>query len=187
MPILREPLPPDVLAMLRTRVLQFRQGQHRRVFPASVIVGRPRGFAADLELTSYPTRGGAVSSGDADDVSLPHGCTPWEVRLDQHHLVKQPPRSRRFKSLEVDAAQRADVVGVLLDRVLGEDGDGPPMMWLTRPGEVGWHVDDAAWVAAGRQAFGECGVDLTLVVITRQGWRDPRSGVTRTWLRLRAR
>ena len=49
------------------------------------------------------------------------------------------------------------------------------------------HDVDAAWLAAAGQAFGESGRHLTLVVVTRQGWWDPRSGTSRVWKRLRAR
>ena len=46
---------------------------------------------------------------------------------------------------------------------------------------------DLAWVQAVRAAGAEAGVELTLVVVTRKGWFDPRSGVRREWKRLRTR
>jgi hypothetical protein len=36
-------------------------------------------------------------------------------------------------------------------------------------------------------AFAEVGEDATFVVVTRHGWADPRSGVGRTWKRIRQR
>jgi hypothetical protein len=46
---------------------------------------------------------------------------------------------------------------------------------------------DAEWLSAARSAFAEAGVDLTMVVVTRRGWWDPRSGRRREWKRLRRR
>lgn len=81
----------------------------------------------------------------------------------------------------VDHALRADVVAALLRRTPG------PLVWLTRPGPLELQDVDAAWLAACRTATAEAGLPLTMVVVTRQGWRDPRSGVGRVWKRLRAR
>jgi hypothetical protein len=87
----------------------------------------------------------------------------------------------------MDAAARADVVGALLDRCLRDDVAATPALWVIRPGSLdAVHDSDAHWLSAANQAFGECRVDLTMVVITRQGWLDPRSGVARRWKRLRA-
>jgi hypothetical protein len=36
-------------------------------------------------------------------------------------------------------------------------------------------------------AFAEREEDATFVVVTRHGWTDPRSGVGRTWRRIRER
>jgi hypothetical protein len=46
---------------------------------------------------------------------------------------------------------------------------------------------DAAWLSSARTAAAEAGVRLTMVVVTRRGWFDPRSGVTRVWKRVRDR
>jgi hypothetical protein len=80
-----------------------------------------------------------------------------------------------------DQALRADVVATML----GRRGPEPPWVWLTRTGELAPHDLDAEWLAAASTAYGEAGVDLTLVVVNRRGWRDPRSGVGRSWVRLR--
>ena len=85
----------------------------------------------------------------------------------------------------LDHSLRSDVVAALWHRV---DAEVPaPLTWLTRPGDLGLQDLDAAWLAAARAACGEAGTPLTLVVVTRCGWRDPRSGLTRTWRRLRRR
>ena len=53
----------------------------------------------------------------------------------------------------------------------------PAWVWLTRSGELDLHDLDAEWLAAACTAYAEAGVDLTMVVVNRRGWRDPRSGV----------
>jgi hypothetical protein len=83
-----------------------------------------------------------------------------------------------------DHALRTDIVAALLRRTSGLDGR---MVWLTRPGGLELQDVDAAWLAAARAACAEAGVPLTMVVVTRHGWRDPRSGAGQTWKRLRAR
>lgn len=85
----------------------------------------------------------------------------------------------------LDQALRADVVAALLHR--GRSSGAVPLLWLTRPGALGLEDVDAAWVSGARTAGAEAGVDLTLVVVTRHGWVDPRSGVRREWRRLRQR
>ncbi len=85
----------------------------------------------------------------------------------------------------LDQGLRADLVAVMLRRA---DRPGPaPLVWVTRTGELALHDIDASWLAASGQAFGEAGRPLTMVVVTRQGWWDPRSGTQRVWKRLRAR
>ena len=72
--------------------------------------------------------------------------------------------------------------------MLGRRQEAPwpaPWVWLTRSGELALHDLDVAWLAAAATAYAEAGADLTMVVVTRRGWRDPRSGVGRTWVRLR--
>ncbi|WP_344155752.1 hypothetical protein [Nocardioides koreensis] len=85
----------------------------------------------------------------------------------------------------LDQALRADVVAALLRR--HRSASPAPLVWLTRPGELCLQDVDAAWLAAARTAAAEADLPLTMVVVTRQGWWDPRSGATRTWRRLRAR
>lgn len=85
-----------------------------------------------------------------------------------------------------DHAIRADVVAALLQRGRRVTG-AVPMVWLTRAGPLELQDVDAAWLAASRTAAAEAGVALTLVVVTRRGWLDPRTGVRREWKRLRDR
>jgi hypothetical protein len=85
----------------------------------------------------------------------------------------------------LDHALRADVLAALLQRA--RHHGSLPVCWLTRPGPLDMQDVDAQWLAAARTAGAEAGVGVTLVVVTRRGWRDPRSGVRREWKRLRER
>jgi hypothetical protein len=86
---------------------------------------------------------------------------------------------------QTDQALRADIVAAMLGR--RQDTLRPwPWLWLTRAGDLALHDLDADWLAAAGTAYGEAGGDLTMVVVTRRGWRDPRSGAGQTWVRLRA-
>lgn len=89
----------------------------------------------------------------------------------------------------IDQALRADIISAMRHRALASShGDlNRPLVWLTRPGDLDTQDIDAAWLAAARQSFAEANEPLTFVVVNRRGWRDPRSGVERTWRRLRAR
>jgi hypothetical protein len=84
-----------------------------------------------------------------------------------------------------DQALRADIVATLLHRT--RRTGFVPLVWLTRSGPLEVQDVDAFWLAAARAAAAEAGVELTLVVVTRRGWFDPRSGARREWKRLRAR
>lgn len=137
MPLVVEPVPAPLAAMLRRAVLNLRTEETRRVFGPVVHVGVP---------------GRAASHG---------------VRHDQ----------------PMDQALRADVVAALLRRA--DLASGSPLMWVTRTGGHTLHDVDAAWLAAARQAYAEAGVPFTMVVVTRQGWWDPRSSTQRVWKRLR--
>lgn len=85
-----------------------------------------------------------------------------------------------------DHAIRADVVAAMLQRVRRSAG-AVPLVWLTRAGPLELQDVDAAWLSAARTATAEAGVSLTMVVVTRHGWLDPRSLVRRQWKRLRER
>jgi hypothetical protein len=89
----------------------------------------------------------------------------------------------------LDHALRCDVIAALLRgaRRHAPVSGAVPMLWLTRPAPLVVGDVDLAWLAAARSATGEAGLDLTLVVVNRHGWLDPRSGVHREWKRLRQR
>jgi hypothetical protein len=81
-----------------------------------------------------------------------------------------------------DPGLRTDLVAALRVRA----GAAPDhLVWLTRWGDLELQDVDAQWLAAARAAYAEAQVPLTFVVVTRRGWRDPRSGVSRTWARVR--
>ncbi|MDQ4113143.1 MAG: hypothetical protein M3306_18910 [Actinomycetota bacterium] len=88
---------------------------------------------------------------------------------------------------------RTDIIHSMRRRV----GVPDPIVWLTRPAEAkpeaigtgSLEVEDVdlRWLAAARAAFREIGAPLTYVVVTRNAWVDPRSGLSRRWKRLRYR
>ena len=86
----------------------------------------------------------------------------------------------------LDHALRTDVVAALLRRMRGR-GAPEPLVWLTRAGDLDLQDVDAAWLAATRAAAAEGGAPVAMVVVTRHGWVDPRTGVCRQWKRLRER
>lgn len=85
----------------------------------------------------------------------------------------------------LDHALRTDIAAGLLQRTAAASGHR--WAWLTRSGPLSLHDADVAWSAAWYAACAESAVDVPFVVVTRSGWRDPRSGVTREWTRLRRR
>ena len=84
----------------------------------------------------------------------------------------------------LDRALRSELVAALLTRV---GLVPPPMAWLTRPGPLTPLTTDIPWVAAATSAFAEAGLPPVMVVVTRRGWVDPRSGRSQRWRRLRPR
>lgn len=78
---------------------------------------------------------------------------------------------------------RTDIIHSMRRRV----GMTEPIVWLTRGGPLEVEDVDLRWLAAARQAFREIEVPLTYVVVVRNAWLDPRSGLTRRWKRLRYR
>ncbi|WP_141013729.1 hypothetical protein [Nocardioides sambongensis] len=79
-----------------------------------------------------------------------------------------------------DHSLRTEVVQAMAAPFLAEGR--VPLVWLTRPYVCDGH-DDLAWASAVGSAAGELGADLGFVVVTRRSWRDPRTGVGRTWQR----
>ena len=111
------------------------------------------------------------------------GQFPWRLH------VGTPLRCRATYDAEsadhLDDALRVEVVSALLLRVRPECAH--PMVWLTRPGFPSWHDLDAAWLGPSVRAFAEADLSLVMVVLTKRGWYDPRTGAGRTWQRLRVR
>jgi hypothetical protein len=81
-----------------------------------------------------------------------------------------------------DHGLRTEVVGAALRAC-----DDPPWVWLTRSGPLTLQDPDAAWLGPTLAAAAEREHDVAFVVVTRHGWRDPRSGLTQQWQRIRAR
>jgi hypothetical protein len=81
-----------------------------------------------------------------------------------------------------DPGLRTDIVAALRVRA-GSPADA--LVWLTRSGDLDLEDIDAHWLSAALAAHVEAGAPLTFVVVNRHGWRDPRSGLGRTWARLR--
>jgi hypothetical protein len=84
-----------------------------------------------------------------------------------------------------DHGLRCDIVAAMLRRASG--GPTTPLVWLTRPGALELQDVDMWWLAAARAAYAEAGVPLVMVTVNRRGWRDPRSGLGRSWARMRPR
>lgn len=86
--------------------------------------------------------------------------------------------------LALDVALRTDVVGRLLEETPAEWHT----LWLVRPGTPDPHDEDNRWLSAARTAFAMHDRPLGgCFVVTRSGWRDVVTGVSRVWVRLRVR
>ncbi|MEO5661932.1 MAG: hypothetical protein ABIR39_01495 [Nocardioides sp.] len=85
----------------------------------------------------------------------------------------------------LDQALRTDIAAALLQQTSA--AGTLRWAWLTRGGSLALHDADAAWSAAWYAACAEREVDVPFVVVTRTGWRDPRTDVRREWSRLRRR
>ena len=82
-----------------------------------------------------------------------------------------------------DHSLRCDILAAMLRRA--GRWHPVPLVWLTRTGALELQDVDARWLASARAAYAEAGTQLVMVVVTRHGWRDPRSGARRDWVRLR--
>ncbi len=124
--------------------------------------------AAVLEFKEAQPRGRApvsLRAGVPGRASAVHVVTPGQV---------------------LDQSLRTDISAALLQRTASYGARR--WAWLTRTGTVAsLHDADAAWSSAWYAACAEAGVHVPFVVVTRSGWRDPRSGVIREWQRLRRR
>jgi hypothetical protein len=81
-----------------------------------------------------------------------------------------------------DHGLRTDLVAALRVRAGGSLDE---LVWLTRGGALELQDLDTRWLAAARAAYAEAGAPLTFVTVNRRGWRDPRSGLSRSWARVR--
>ena len=99
----------------------------------------------------------------------------------------RPEAGRIVESAGLDHALRCDVLEALLKRAAHVQSDRPLTTWLTRPGSLDVQDVDLMWLRAVTAVNGETGRALAYVVVTRDGWQDPRSGAGRAWRRLRQR
>lgn len=82
----------------------------------------------------------------------------------------------------VDQAVRIEVVAALLEAT----DASLRAAWLVRPGSAEPHDADVQWLAAAGTAFAMHDRPLEgFYVFTRYGWRDVRTGASRSWKRLR--
>lgn len=82
-----------------------------------------------------------------------------------------------------DHGLRCDLLAAMLSRTHG--GSTTPLVWLTRTGALDVQDVDMQWLASARAAYAEAGQPLVMVVVNRLGWRDPRSGASRQWAKLK--
>lgn len=106
-------------------------------------------------------------------LALVHLGIPGSKEVAHAHREDEP----------TDPWLRADIIHSMRRRV----GVPDPIVWLTRAGGLEIEDVDLRWLSAARQSFREVGAPLTYVVVTRNAWVDPRSGVSRRWKRLRYR
>ncbi len=120
---------------------------------------------------------------------LDHRATSSRSETALHLGDPAGPRVRYVvrRDEALDAALRVDVVAALLVRLRDEATVDGCLVWLARPGDLDWQDADADWLSAARTALAEAGVALRFVVVTRDGWVDPRSGTGVVWKRLRDR
>ncbi|QNN53015.1 hypothetical protein [Nocardioides mesophilus] len=82
----------------------------------------------------------------------------------------------------LDAALRMEIVS----RLVSLATEPPRVGWLVRPGAPEDYESDREWCAATTSALSMHGIELeAFYAVTRYGWRDVRSGESRTWRRLR--
>lgn len=115
--------------------------------------------------------------------TMPRGRAPVSLQVGvpgrsvARHVVAQ--------GQSLDQALRTDIAAALLQQT--SPAGSQRWAWLTRSGSLVLHDADVAWSAAWYAACAEREVDVSFVVVTRTGWRDPRTGVLREWSRLRRR
>ena len=94
----------------------------------------------------------------------------------------------QVRSVEIDAAVddalATDCVMALHRWARSVAGDDV-LLWVTRPGDLAPGELDLTLVRAVDEAERELGVPVPLIVVVHHAWRDPRTGVSRHWVRLR--
>jgi hypothetical protein len=106
------------------------------------------------------------------------------VHLPLLHVGMPGDAEAVFADVEpTDHSLRSDLLAAMLRRA--GRWHSIPLVWLTRTGDLELQDVDVRWLASARAAYAEAGTQLVMVVVTRHGWRDPRSGARRDWVRLR--
>ena len=144
--------------------------------------GRLQGVAADPDPLTPQTHALLRRAVLDFRVAEKRKAFPPVVHIGVPGTVDLTYEPRRDQPLE--HGLRVDLVAALLQAA---GTDLVPLVWVTRTGELVLEDADAAWLSAARSAYAESGVPLTMVVVTRRGWWDPRSGRSRVWKRLRRR
>lgn len=106
----------------------------------------------------------------------PHADLPLDV--DDLARLDEALRVELWEGLVVRARWEAG----LRERSPVPEG---PWLWLTREGSLDDDEPDAVWLRSVHAAAAETGVLCPFVIVVRNGWRDPVSGVRRQWVRLR--
>lgn len=158
---LTEPLAPGLEALLRRAVLDVALSGPTRVRPPVLHVGVPGG----------PTALFVPQTDDPDlDPALRSDVVAAMVR--RADLMAAAGRTRHGRGEAAPTAPTAPTA---------------PVVWLVRLGDLALQDVDLAWLAAARAAYAEAELPLVMVVVSRTAWRDPRSGMGRSWRRLRVR
>jgi len=116
---------------------------------------------------------------------LDHGTSePRRVHPPLLHVGVPGSVEAVFADAEpTDHGLRCDIVAAMCRRT--SRGSMAPLVWLTRTGDLDLQDVDVRWLASARAAYAEAGQVLLMVVANKHGWRDPRSGASRQWVRLR--
>ena len=107
-----------------------------------------------------------------------HVGTPGAVRV-----------STPIAEAPADFGTRVDLIHAMARRAQTHGVSTPtgfPWVWLTRSGPAIADDLDLSVLAPTMHAFAEADQPLTFVVVTLRSWHDPRSGLHRSWARLRA-